>query len=190
MAVNDRGWLASRSLAIAEGSAAAEIDAQAALSAPPAFWEPVDRRPKPLRRTRRATSRLVRLTIRERCTSSRTWAGGWSSTGNRRAPGRPNSCEPVPDGGRDIHRAVDRGGGLISPTRRVGINPECRACEKIVVYKLLSPTGLSRPWILVDLPGGCIGGTSPVSADCGVTSRAREPASCIDRRIACAGSAP
>ena len=42
---------------------------------------------------------------------------------------------------------------LISPTRRVGINPEFRACEKIVVYKLLSPTGLSRPWILVDLPG-------------------------------------
>ena len=32
-------------------------------------------------------------------------------------------------------------------------------------------------------------GTSLVSADGSVTSRPREPASCIDRRIACPGSA-
>jgi hypothetical protein len=38
--------------------------------------------------------------------------------------------------------------------------------------------------------GGASEGTSLVSADCSVTSRPREPASCIDRRIACPGSAP
>ena len=34
------------------------------------------------------------------------------------------------------------------------------------------------------------GGDVPTAADCGVRSRPREPASCIDRRIACPGSAP
>jgi hypothetical protein len=54
--------------------------------------------------------------------------------------------------------------------------------------------GVVRPGdglvLRVDLPGRASEGTSLVSADCSVTSRPREPASCTGRRIACPGSAP